>query len=628
MNLIPLPKVVRETGPRFPMAPLQLKDAAGLPNAASVFQDYASEMPPGEGKPLQVALTLLAPRREVKAVRSDIEETLPKSDEGYVLTVEKSGVNAYSRSERGLIYAIHTLFQLVENEQGRRFLPSLRIDDWPDFAMRGLMDDISRLQVSRLDNFKRIIRELSRLKYNYYCLYMEDMFRFEKHPSIGAAYGALTKEEARAIVEEGKRYAVEVVPHLQALGHLTRVLALPNYRQYGEHTRGPSHCLAVADQRIYPLLADWYEELFEVFDSKYIHIGCDEVHEMGTGRSKQLVQEKGRATVYVDHLLRVADIIEPYGRQVLFWGDMLNPRYGHSFEAAPEHLQRLRAAGLIFVNWDYYLHKPYEYFPYVNLLNREGLRQVIGPGIWGWRQIFPSYEEMADTLPHFAEVALAENVREALVTSWCDAGDNLREDHYHNYAYAAECLWNLAARDRNPASFSRRFCSHFYGSAPDALVEAHVLLGHLNQTLYGCARHDPRFPARGDLYRCSNWYLFWERPTPRAGKREDGTKTREVASQARALGTRLRATIKDVPKNRANVESLVFALRRLEFAASTAEFAASPTANKARALANHLSDLKHEFSQLWLRTNKPERLDIIEAKFDDLISWWRDQATR
>jgi hypothetical protein len=229
---------------------------------------------------------------------------------------------------------------------------------------------------------------------------------------------------------------------------------------------------------------------------------------------------------------------------------------------------------------------------------------------------------MTSTLPFFFEAALGENVREALATSWGDRGDNLREDHYHNYAYAAECLWNLDAREKDAASFSKRFCSYFYGAAPDALVEAHVLLGDLNRTLYGCARHDPRFADKSFMYHCCNWHLFWEKPTPGAGSREDAVKSREVSSQAKALASRLGAAIKDVPRNRANVESVVFALQRLAFAADSVEFGASPTDAKARTLARRLKSLKADFSELWLRTNKPEGLDTIEKRFDDLIAWW------
>jgi hypothetical protein len=77
-----------------------------------------------------------------------------------------------------------------------------------------------------------------------------------------------------------------------------------------------------------------------------------------------------------------------------------------------------------------------------------------------------------------------------------------------------------------------------------------------------------------------------------------------------------------MPRNRANVESVAFGLQRLAFAADSVEFGASPTAAKARTLARRLKGLKADFSDLWLRANKPERLDIIEKRFDDLIAWW------
>ena len=45
--------------------------------------------------------------------------------------------------------------------------------------VRGISDDISRGQVSNIDNFRRIIKFLARYKMNVYQPYIEDVFKFK-----------------------------------------------------------------------------------------------------------------------------------------------------------------------------------------------------------------------------------------------------------------------------------------------------------------------------------------------------------------------------------------------------------------------------------------------------------------
>src|SRR6185437_8459857 len=69
--------------------------------------------------------------------------------EGYSLTISKTGIEISFRETGGLRAATATLRQLLR-EYGRR-LPCLRIRDWPDFSRRGVMLDISRGRVPKLE---------------------------------------------------------------------------------------------------------------------------------------------------------------------------------------------------------------------------------------------------------------------------------------------------------------------------------------------------------------------------------------------------------------------------------------------------------------------------------------------
>src|SRR5213078_3847253 len=99
------------------------------------------------------------------------------------------------------LYGVQTLRQLIRGATSAT-LPCLDIVDWPDFSWRGISDDISRGQVSTLDDFKDTIHRLSYYKKNLYQPYIEDMFRFAADPHIGADRGAITKSEMAELAAE------------------------------------------------------------------------------------------------------------------------------------------------------------------------------------------------------------------------------------------------------------------------------------------------------------------------------------------------------------------------------------------------------------------------------------------
>jgi hexosaminidase len=107
------------------------------------------------------------------------EYTTKFLDEAYVLDIGKELITIKARSSKGLFYGAMSLVQLIENSNNN-LIKSRRIIDWPDMGIRGISDDISRGQVSTMDNFKRIIRFISKYKMNTYMPYLEDMLKFEK----------------------------------------------------------------------------------------------------------------------------------------------------------------------------------------------------------------------------------------------------------------------------------------------------------------------------------------------------------------------------------------------------------------------------------------------------------------
>ena len=94
-----------------------------------------------------------------------------------------------------------------------------------------------------------------------------------------------------------------------------------------------------AREETYAFLKDMYAEVVPAYQSKFFHINCDEVSGLGNGPAKRMVDSMGDASVYAYHINRIADIIRPYGKRMLMWGDIAvgNPQIIDRLPQRPDH---------------------------------------------------------------------------------------------------------------------------------------------------------------------------------------------------------------------------------------------------------------------------------------------------
>ena len=134
----------------------------------------------------------------------------------------------------GLRYAVETLLQLAD---AKGALPACEIDDAPDFRDRGIMLDVSRGRVPRRATLEALVDLCARMRLNVLMLYVEHTFAFRRHPEIGEGASPLDAETILALDAYAADRGVELVPCLQSLGHMERILSLPRYRKLAESDR-------------------------------------------------------------------------------------------------------------------------------------------------------------------------------------------------------------------------------------------------------------------------------------------------------------------------------------------------------------------------------------------------------
>jgi len=534
-------------------------------------------------------------------------------DQGYVLRVTPERAIIAANASPGVFYGVQTLLQLVDERLGGRKLLGVEIRDWPALKYRGIMDDISRGQMPKVETLKRMIRTLAKFKVNFFSPYIEDMFVFEKHPKIGAGRGALTAREFRELCQYAARYHVIIVPQFEAFGHQSRLLSIPEYKNLAETT---GWSFAPANENTYKLLDDLIGEMVPAFPgSEFFGIGCDEVGDLGKGQSADMMKRLGPGGLFAYHIKRVQEILARYGRRPMMWGDMVL----HHPEAA-----ELIPKDVVIMDWHY---GAASHYPSIEFFKKAGFDLFTCPAVSGWARIFPDYINALDNIEEFIREGQQQNVLGAMTCNWGDNGaENLIGTLWYGFVFAAECSWNAqpdVARNR----FDRAFARQMYGMRTSRLTRAIKLLTETN-----------RLPRGGNSTFCFN--MFHQDPfaiggtTDRAAS-EAARKLREGAARVIEL---LDAAAREGGDNH-DIPYLRFAARRLDYVGRKMSGVALAGAAYQRALNDsdppdacardlrealalltglrkNLADLRAEFARLWLAENREPGLAFNLSRYD------------
>lgn len=449
----------------------------------------------------------------VKVVRSD---AAPAHAEGYTLTIDKSGVTIGFREPPGLLAARATLRQLLREH--RRRLPCLKIRDWPDFARRGVMLDISRGRVPKLQTLVDLAEKLADLKINELQLYTEHTFAYRKYKSVWQSWGALTAGEIRVLDARCRELGIDLVPNQNSFGHLRYFLADSRLKKLGELSepyeadtkdflRRPT-TLAPANAGTLPFLRGLYDELLPNFSSKFFNAGCDETWDLGRGQSRTLCEKKGKGAVYLDFLTKIHREVSARGRIMMFWGDIIL-KYPDLIRKLPKNA--------IALNWGYEADHPFE--TEAAQFSRAGIPFFVCPGTSTWQTIIGRHDNALANLRAAAGIGKKFGAMGYLNTDWGDGGHpQPLAVSWPMFAAGAALAWNSQGLDEGSllSVLNRDIYEDSAGKIAGAAFKlgfAHLKLGvqAVNETPLGSVIAAPR-PEDRELF-CRNG-LKWFAKVP------------------------------------------------------------------------------------------------------------------
>lgn len=418
----------------------------------------------------------------IKNINLTIEKIAVIGEEGYQLNVSPTTIIIKANTKAGIIYGIQSLLQTLPAIRTNESLqiPCMSITDYPRFKYRGMHLDVSR-HFFGPEVIKEYIDLMAAYKMNTFHWHLVDdqgwRIEIKKYPkltSVGAwridqndkvwgsrsqakageaaTYGGYyTQEQIQEIVKYAAEKNVTIIPEIEMPGHVASAIASypalsctqhPQLPLTGGNYTGMSSNYCAGNDSVFNFLENVLTEVIDLFPSKYIHIGGDEV-DKGSWKNCSKCQAKMKTEGLKDEnelqsyfIKRIENFIVSKKRKIIGWDEILEGGLAPEatvmswrgeaggIEAAKAHHDVIMTPGSP-VYFDQYqagpegeplaiggmntLKKVYDYEPIPNVLKAAEAKYVLGAQANLWTEYITTAEHVEYmVLPRM--LALAEVV--------------------------------------------------------------------------------------------------------------------------------------------------------------------------------------------------------------------------
>ncbi len=395
-----------------------------------------------------------------------------RQPEGYLLSIRGGAVQLAAKDAAGLFYGLQTLRQYLAMPHH----PALEITDWPDLALRSDYLDMRGL-FPKFDNLLRYVEEMAQYKLNTLVIEYEDKLpRSRKefcHP-----LDALTPAQHAQLLKTARDNFIDVIPLQQSFGHLEYALQLPEYQHLRELPGTPGEMCPLREGS-FELAASLIEETARLHpDSKYLHLGCDEVWSLGQSPECK-ASGKSRGRIAIEFINRLAEKVVSLGKTPIVWHDMLANVWqdGEMGEAGNYDELALIDKNIVVALWLYSpdrvnLVAP----PLMEALHAHGIKTLPCCAIRAsdrcGGQNYPCIEQRLRNVDTWCSLISQSRCDGMVNTNWCSTFSfgnpyGLFETSRYPAFYAAERCWNLRA---DKEDYLERFMGVYHGVYEMSLV--------------------------------------------------------------------------------------------------------------------------------------------------------------
>ena len=294
--------------------------------------------------------------------------------EAYELNITPKQIIVQANSPSGYFYGVQSIQQLMVEDSStsktKWLLPTVSIKDAPLFGWRAFMLDEARYFQGE-EFVKKILDQMALLKMNVFHWHLTDdagwRMEIKKYPKLteigshridseietwksgkvqGKPHGGFyTQEQIKSIVAYATARHITIVPEFEMPGHASAAIA--SYTWLG--TAGKDIDVPVTFGRHYDnydvtkpevvqFIKDVLTEMFELFPSKVIHIGGDEVGYKVWEESNHVQKYMKDSDLSTPADLQIAftneisKFIEKNGRRMMGWNEIMGINIHQGFE--------------------------------------------------------------------------------------------------------------------------------------------------------------------------------------------------------------------------------------------------------------------------------------------------------
>ncbi|MBD1393382.1 family 20 glycosylhydrolase [Mucilaginibacter sp. ZB1P21] len=309
-------------------------------------------------------------------------DAMISAEEGYKLIITPKGLTIAAKTPTGIFRGIETIRQLlpagIEDAGAKKLtaltLPAVNIEDQPAYAWRGMHLDVSRHFFS-ISYLRKFIDVMALYKMNKFHLHLTDdqgwRIEIKKYPKLtteGAwrtfnsqdsacmkkakdnpdfvidpqhivqkngktMYGGFyTQQQMKDLVAYAAAKHIDIIPEIDMPGHMMAAInSYPFLTCNGENKFGELFSLPIcpANESTYEFAQNVFTEIMDIFPSKCIHIGGDEVDRTDWGKSvavKEFMKQNGikdLAGLHSYFINRMEKFFNSKGRKLIGWDEII-----------------------------------------------------------------------------------------------------------------------------------------------------------------------------------------------------------------------------------------------------------------------------------------------------------------
>jgi len=295
-------------------------------------------------------------------------------------------------------------------------------NEQPYFETCGGMYDNSHGALCNIETMKFTIRKMAMMGLNMFMMYSEESYEVPEYPYFGYLRGRYSYDEVKELDDYADMFGVEIIPAMQALGHLSNTLRWSAFKEIAD----TGDCLLVGEEKTYEFIEAMIRASAAPVRSKRIHIGFDETMSLGTGKYMTKHGYRPRIEIYLEHLIKVAEICEKMGLTPLIWSDMFfrlkGSAHGYAYDNAeiPEDIAAKIPKNIELVNASYGPTNKERYKTWFKAHLDSGREMHFAGAVHDWHGFCVNYRH---TFPASEAALLAckeMNIKHAYATTWGD----------------------------------------------------------------------------------------------------------------------------------------------------------------------------------------------------------------